>query len=127
MVALASQRPCLTDEHTTWRTPPGRVKTVPFVNAATDANGWVTYTGAVGSGRVTAPLGATRFWISLAGGEVPGKRELVISAKPRVITRYTYDGSPVTESSLPVTGTLTLTRNVTLRARSFSPVCVASA
>jgi hypothetical protein len=33
----------------------------------------------------------------------------------------------VTQSSLPVTGTLTLTHDVTLRARSFSPVCAASA
>ncbi len=93
---------------------------VPFVNTATDAAGWITYTGPNESGRVNAPLGATRCWFMLAGGELPGPREVVISDKPLVTTRYTYDGSDVTESSLVVTGKLTLTHDVTLKARSFS-------
>jgi hypothetical protein len=92
----------------------------PLVNAATDANGWVTYIGPSASGRVSEPLGDTRFWFSLAGGEKAGPREFVVSDQPLVTTRYTYDGSDVTESSLVVTGKLTLTHDVTLKARSFS-------
>ena len=96
------------------------VGAVPLVSAATDAAGWVTYTGTNGSGRVTAPLGATRFWIMLAGGDAVGSRELVISDKPKTTTRFTFDGSPVTEASLAVTGALTLTHDATLRARVYS-------
>jgi hypothetical protein len=92
----------------------------PLVSDATDANGWVTYIGPSASGRVNAPLGDTRFWFSLAGGEKAGPREFVVSDQPLVTTRYTYDGSDVTESSLVVTGKLTLTHDVTLKARSFS-------
>ncbi|MEI6212384.1 MAG: hypothetical protein WCR06_12255, partial [bacterium] len=104
-----------------------RIGSNPLVSATTDTNGWVTYTGDSASGRVTAPLGATRFWLSLAGGEIPGQRELVVSYTPQTTTRFTCDGSPVAESSLAVTNTLTLTYDVTLRARVFSPAFYRSA
>jgi|GEM_PF-1473183 len=96
------------------------VGAAPLVSATTDANGWVTYTGTNGSGRVTAPLGATRFWLTLAGGDPVGSREMIISDKPKTTTRFTYDGSPVTETSRAVTGPLTLTHDATLRARVYS-------
>jgi PKD repeat protein len=99
----------------------------PQVSVNTDDEGWVTYTGDAASGRVTAPLGDTRFWITLAGGEKPGKRSLVVSDQPQVRTRFTYDGSPVTESSREVTDKLTLTHDITLRARRFSAVGLQSA
>jgi hypothetical protein len=96
------------------------VGAAPLVSATTDANGWVTYTGTNGSGRVTAPLGATRFWLTLAGGDPVGSREMIISDKPKTTTRFTFDGSPVTEASPAVTGPLTLTHDATLRARVYS-------
>jgi hypothetical protein len=96
------------------------VGAAPLVSATTDADGWVTYTGTNGSGRVTAPLGATRFWLTLAGGDPVGSREMVISDKPKTTTRFTFDGSPVTEASPVVTGPLTLTHDATLRARVYS-------
>jgi hypothetical protein len=96
------------------------VGTTPLTSATTDPNGWVTYTGTNGSGRVTAPLGATRFWLTLAGGDPVGSREMIISAKPKVVTRFTYDGTAVTATSPIVTNLLTLTRNVTIRARAYS-------
>jgi hypothetical protein len=96
------------------------VGATPLVSATTDANGWVTYTGTTDSGRVTAPLGATRFWLTLAGGEKPGFREFVVSDKPQTITRFTSDGSRVTEASTAVTGPLTLTHDATIRARVYS-------
>jgi hypothetical protein len=92
----------------------------PLVSATTDAAGWVTYTGTNGSGRVTAPLGATRFWLTLAGGDPVGSREMIISDKPKTTTRFTFDGSPVTAASLAVTNALTLTHDATLRARVYS-------
>jgi hypothetical protein len=92
----------------------------PLVSATTDASGWVTYVGTNGSGRVTAPLGATRFWLTLAGGDPVGSREMVISDKPKTTTRFTCNGAPVTPSSPIVTNSLTLTRDVTIRARAYS-------
>jgi len=96
------------------------VGAAPLVSATTDGSGWVTYTGDAASGRVTAPLGATRFWLTLAGGDPVGAREMVISDKPKTTTRFTYDGSPVTEASPAVTNALTLTHDATLRARVYS-------
>jgi hypothetical protein len=96
------------------------VGAAPLVSATTDGDGWVTYTGTNGSGRVTAPLGATRFWLTLAGGDPVGSREMVISDKPKTTTRFTSDGSPVTEASPAVTNALTLTHDATLRARVYS-------
>jgi len=52
--------------------------------------------------------------------EKPGFRELVISDKPQTITRFTSDGSRVTEASPAVTGPLTLTHDATIRARVYS-------
>jgi hypothetical protein len=69
---------------------------------------------------VNAPLGATRFWFMLAGGELPGPREVVIADQPQTTTRFTFDDSPVTETSLAVTGPLTLTHDATIRARVYS-------
>jgi hypothetical protein len=43
-----------------------------------------------------------------------------ISDKPKTTTRFTFDGSPVTEASPVVTGPLTLTHDATLRARVYS-------
>ena len=85
--------------------------------AATDSAGWVTYTGTNGSGRVTAPLGATRFWITLAGGDPVGSREMIVSDKPKVTTRFTCDGSPVTAASPVVSNALTVTQPATGESR----------
>jgi PKD repeat protein len=92
----------------------------PLTCAATDENGWVTYIGDAASGRVTAPLGATRFWVSLAGGYMKGQRELVLADWAKPETRYTFDNSAVTETSPLVPGPLRLTYDTTLRARCFS-------
>ena len=92
----------------------------PLTCAATDENGWVTYIGDAASGRVTAPLGATRFWVSLAGGYMSGLRELVLADWAKPETRYTFDNSAVTETSPLVPGPLRLTYDTTLRARCFS-------
>ncbi len=92
----------------------------PLTCAATDENGWVTYIGDAASGRVTAPLGATRFWVSLAGGYMAGQRELVLADWAKPETRYTFDNSAVTETSPLVPGPLRLTYDTTLRARCFS-------
>ena len=96
------------------------VGTTPLVSATTDGDGWVTYTGDAASGRVTAQLGANRFWLTLAGGDPVGSREMIISDTPKTTTRFTTDGSPVTETALAVTGPLTLTHDATLRARVYS-------
>ncbi|MFZ4394432.1 MAG: PKD domain-containing protein [Kiritimatiellia bacterium] len=101
----------------------------PLTCAATDDDGWVTYTGDAASGRVTAPLGATRFWVSLAGGYATGTRELVLAdwPKPETEVRYTADNTPVTEASPLVQGPLRVTTEMTLRARCFSSPLQASA
>ena len=69
----------------------GRVRVLlngfPMLSATTDANGWVSYLGDAASGRVMAPLGATNYWVTLAGGYAPGIRETIVA-----------DGPPITAS-----------------------------
>ncbi len=96
-----------------------RVGESPLMCPTTDADGWVTYTGDDASGRVPAALGPTRFWISLAGGEFKGARELVLSDSPPPNVRFTCDGSEVTADSPVLSRPLTVTHNVEIRASSF--------
>lgn len=96
-----------------------RVGERPLICATTDTAGWVTYTGDDGSGRVSAALGATRFWFTLAGGEFKGSRELIVSESPPPVIRFTTDDSEVTHDSPILDHPLIVTHSVTIRARCF--------
>jgi hypothetical protein len=59
--------------------------------------GWVTYTGTNGSGRVTAPLGATRFWLTLAGGDPVGSREALEHLPHLGLTGHLWERTPLSD------------------------------